>query len=290
MAKQSVPSVAGRGLSGELRQLRRGRRLKGASVAVQLGWQPSKLSRIETGQQGVRVEEVAALLAVYGVVGEERERLLAMAERSRDKGWWETHGTGLTAWSRTFNLFEAEATRVVSWQPLLVPGLLQLPEYTIALMKGCDVGAAEVETRVAARLARQAILARDDPPELHMIIDETVLRRPLGGHQLMTRQLRHLIELSERPNLSLQVVPLACGGHTGLDGGFVLFDFHRHPSVVHLEHKISGVFLEEPDQVAVFRRAADALAAIALSPADSKDIVARIAAEHEREGVSDDHA
>ncbi|WFE33269.1 helix-turn-helix transcriptional regulator [Micromonospora sp. WMMD975] len=290
MAKQTMPSVAGRGLGGELRQLRRTMRLKGSSVAVQLGWQPSKLSRIETGQQGVRAEEVAALLTVYGVVGEERKRLLSMAERSRDKGWWETHGAGLTAWSRTFNLLEAEATRVVTWQPLLVPGLLQLPEYTSALMKSCGVSPAEAESRVAARLARQAILARDEPPELHAIIDETVLRRPLGSHQLMVRQLRHLIELSERPNVSLQVVPLARGGHTGLDGGFVLFDFRRRPSVVHLEHKISGVFLEEPEQVAVFRRAADALTGVSLSPADSTDVVARTAAEHERGGVPDGHA
>ncbi|WP_434742526.1 helix-turn-helix domain-containing protein [Micromonospora sp. SH-82] len=284
MPKRSLPTVVGRGLSSELRQLRRGQRLTGSAVAAQLGWQSSKLSRIETGQQGVRVEEVAALLAVYGVVGQERERLLTMAERSRDKGWWEVHSAGLTAWSRTFNKFEAEATRIVSWQPLLIPGLFQLPEYTTALMRACGVAKADAEARVAARLGRQAVLARDVPPELHFIIDEVVLRRPLGGPRVMARQLRHVVSLADRPNLRLQVVPLAFGGHTGLDGGFVLFDFPFHPSVVHLEHKISGTFLEEADQVAVFRRAADSLAEKALNSVESIDFVVQVAAEYEREG------
>lgn len=252
------------------------------------GGDPTRLAavealRIETGQQGIRLEEIAALLAIYGVVGEERKRLLDMARRGREPGWWETHSVGLTPWSRTFIRFEAEATRIVGWEPLLVPGLLQLPEYTSALMKACGVAPADAQARVAARLGRQAILARDEPPELSLVIDEMVLRRPLGGRRLMARQLHHLIEMADRPNLTLQVVPLACGGHSGLDGAFVLFDFDRLPPVVHLEHRISSIFLEKPDQVDVFRREADTLARSALSPVESVKLIAQVAVEHERE-------
>ncbi|HEY0700318.1 MAG TPA: helix-turn-helix transcriptional regulator [Micromonospora sp.] len=283
MAKQHPPTVVGRGLGGELRQLRRASKLTGAAVARQLGWEPSKLSRMETGQQGIRVEEAAALLVVYGVIGEERKRLLGMAERARERGWWETYGTGLTPWSRTFIRLESEATRLVNWEPLLVPGLLQIPEYTRAVMRACGVPETDAQTRVAARLARQAILTKDEPPELRVLVDETAVRRVLGGPQVMARQLRHLAEAAAAPNVTLQVVPFSAGAHTGLDGAFVVLDFARDPSVVHLEHKLSSAFLEEPEQVAVFRREADRLAELALSPAKSVEFVARVATERERE-------
>jgi hypothetical protein len=237
---------------------------------------------METGQQGIRVEDAAALLVVYGVIGAERGRLLAMAERHRERGWWETFGAGLTPWSRTFMRLESDAVRLVSWQPLLVPGLLQTSAYTMAVMSSAGVTGTDARDRVAARLGRQAILARDEPPELHVIMDEMVLRRVLGSRQVMARQLRHLAELAERPNITAQVVPLSVGGHTGLDGPFLIMDFARDASVVHLEHKMSSNYLEEPDHVAVFRREVDRLAEVALSPSESIEFVLRIAAEHEQ--------
>jgi hypothetical protein len=164
-----------------------------------------------------------------------------------------------------------------------VPGLLQTPEYTKAVMKACGVTDADAQPRVAARLGRQAILARDEPPALHVIVDEGVLRRVLGSRRVMARQLRALLDTAERPNVTLRVVPLGVGGYTGLDGSFALLDFPRNRSVVHLEHKISGLFLEEPEQVAFFRREADRLTGVALSAAESADLVARVATEHERE-------
>ena len=116
-----------------------------------------------------------------------------------------------------------------------------------------------------------------------MLLDEMVLRRPLGGPRVMARQLRHLVEAADRPAVTLRVVPMAVGGHTGLDGSFALFDFPRNRSVVFLDHKLTGLFLEEAPQVAHFRREADRLAEVALSPVDSVELVARYATEHERE-------
>lgn len=280
---QQPTTVVGRGLGGELRQLRKERGLTAVSVAKRLDWQPSRLSRMETGQQGIAVEDVAALLVVYEVTGAERKRLLGMAERAKDTGWWETYGAALTPWSRTLIRLEAEATAIVNWQPVLVPGLLQTADYVRAVMRGCGVPEADAQGRVAARLGRQAILTRDNPPTLDVLLDEIVLRRALGGSRVMARQLRYLIEAAERPNVTLRVVPFAVGAHTGLDGPIMLLTFDRNRPVVHLEHKLSGLFLDDPEQVAFYRREADRLAEVALSPARSIDLVARVATEHERE-------
>jgi hypothetical protein len=237
---------------------------------------------METGQQGIAVEDVAALLVVYEVTGAERKRLLGMAERAKDTGWWEVIG-GLPAESRTLIRLEAETTSIVNWQPVLIPGLLQTADYVRAVMRGCGVPEAEAQGRVAARLGRQAILTRDDPPTLDVLLDEVVLRRALGGPRVMARQLRHLVEAAERPNVTLRVVPFDLGAHTGLDGPIVLLTFDRNRPVVHLEHKLSGLFLDDPEQVMFYRREADRLAEVALSPARSIDLVARVATEHERE-------
>ncbi|MFY1587376.1 helix-turn-helix domain-containing protein [Micromonospora sp. WMMD734] len=282
MAKAGQPTVVGRGLGGELRELRDARRLAQRRVAIRLGWQPSKLSRIENGIQGVSAADVASLLVIYGVTGDARKRLLGMAERSAEVGWWEAIG-GLSEESRTLIRLEAEATAIVNWEPMLVPGLLQTADYAQAVMVGCGVPADEAQGRVAARLGRQAVLTRPTPPTLHVLLDEMVLRRALGGSRVMARQLRHLVEATDRPGLTLRVVPLAVGGHTGLDGSFALFDFPRNRSVVFLDHKLTGLFLEEAAQVAHFRREVDRLAEVALSPVDSVELVARYATEHERE-------
>jgi transcriptional regulator with XRE-family HTH domain len=282
MARVNQPTVVGRGLGGELRELRQAKRLGLRRVAARLDWQASKLSRMETGVQGIRAEDVASLLVIYGVTGDERKRLLGMAERSGETGWWEVIG-GLSDESRTLIRLEAEATSIVNWEPLLVPGLLQTADYAQALMRDGGIDEHDAQSRVAARLGRQAILSRPQPPMLRMILDEMVLRRVLGDHRVMARQLRHLIDVAERPNITVRVVPLAVGGHAGLDGSFALFDFPRNKSVVYLDHKISGLFLEEAPQVAFFRREADRLDEVALSPTESVDFVARAATEHERE-------
>lgn len=275
-------TVGIRGLGGELRALRMTKQLSCRGVAEQLGWQASKISRIETGKQGAKVEDVASLLVVYGVTGDERTRLLTAAERAAQPGWWETNG-GLSQESRTLIQLEAQATRIFQLQPLVVPGLLQTPDYTRAVMKSCDVPEPDIEIRVVARMGRQAILSRDEPPTLHAIVDEMALRRVLGNPRIMARQLRRLIDSAEEPNVTFQVLPFALGGHPGVDGSFIVMDFARAKPVVYLDHKISGLFLEEPGQVAFYRDQADKLTELALNPTESVDFVARLARNHDRE-------
>lgn len=281
MAQRSQPTVAVRGLAGELRRLRRAEKLSVRGVAARLGWPASKLSRMETGRQGIRIEDVASLLVIYGVTGDERKRLLAMAERS-DPGWWEVL-SGLTVESRTLIQLEAEATAIFNFEPLLVPGILQTPDYARAVMRACGVSEDEAQVRVTARIGRQVILSRDAPPAVETIIDEGALRRVLGNPWIMARQLRHLMEAADRPAVTLRVVPWSVGGHTGLDGSFAMLQFDRNHPVVYLDHKASGLFLEEPDHVAYFRREADRLEAVALDPDDSMKLISQVIKERERE-------
>lgn len=282
MSNPRQATVISRGLSGELRELRKSKKLSLRKVATLLDWEPSKLSRMETGKQGIKVADVASLLVVYGVTGAERDRLLKMAERSDDTGWWEVHA-GLTDESKTLIRMETTATRIVDFEPLLIPGLLQVPDYTRAVMRACGLSEEDAEGRLSARMGRQGIFSRDKAPETRFIVDEIALRRVVGSPATMARQLRHIAETTEYPHVSLRVLPFSVGAHTGLDGSFMILEFERAKSVVHLEHKLSGGFLEEPDQVELFRHQADRLEESALSGGKSTDLVAAIAREHDRE-------
>ncbi|GGM40071.1 transcriptional regulator [Longimycelium tulufanense] len=283
MAAPKRPTVRTRGLAYELRVLRNQRNLTCRKAAEELGWQASKLSRMETGQQKIDVADVASLLVLYKVRGQERARLLELAKRAEERGWWETASPGLSNLSRTMIGFEADAVRITTFQLSLVPGLLQTADYTRALMRGGHVPAGEVEPRVVIRMGRQAILSRESPPEYLAIIDEAALRRRLGGTRLMARQLRHIVETAERPNVAVQVLPLSAEGHPGLDGPFTILNYTRGRSVVHLEHKISSLFLDKPEEVSVFSAAADTLRRTAMDPEQSVKFIEAVAWELERE-------
>lgn len=276
-----MATVIGRGLGAELRELRRSRKLTGKQVSETLGWPASKLSRMETGKQGIKVADVASLLVVYGVTGAERDRLLKLAERSDEAGWWEVL-SGLSDESKTLIRLETSATAIAEFEPLLVPGLLQVPDYTRAVMRACGLSEEHVETRLSARMGRQALLSREKPPEMRFIVDEMALRRVVGSPAAAVKQLRHIAEMLERSNVVLRVLPFSVGAHTGLDGNFTIFDFTRAQSVVYVDNKLSGGFLEEPEQIELFRREADRLEKAALSPGESADLVAAIAREHDR--------
>ncbi|GAA3052168.1 helix-turn-helix domain-containing protein [Actinokineospora globicatena] len=282
MATTKQPTVIGRGLGGELRVLREGRKMSLKEVADLLGWQASKISRMETGKQGIRPADVASLLVVYRVTGRDRDRLVKLAERSEDTGYWENQ-PALSAESKTLMRIEREASEIVIYEPLLIPGLVQTGDYVRALMRAGNVSAEDVDARVAARLARQAVLTKDTPPKLKMIVDEFVLRRVLGNPKIMARQLRHVLESVERGTTSFQVLPLSLFGHSGLDGSYTLMEFVRNLPVVYLDHKISGLFLEEPAHIEFFRDETDTLSELALSPVESAELVATIAREHDRE-------
>jgi transcriptional regulator with XRE-family HTH domain len=276
-------TVRTRGLGAELRDLRANTGLSTRAVAQQLGWSASTLNRMETGQRAITAEDVSALLVVYGITGPDRDRLLDAARDSDREVWWESTRTGLPEQLTALVGFESQTTRITDMSLVLIPGLLQTPEYTRAVMHAGGEPPMEAETRVAMRLGRQAVLSRPNPPEFLAIMDEAVLRRPVGGRVMMAEQLRHVIKVAERPNVSIQVIPYQHGAHTGLDGSFVVLEFAKAQTIVHLEHKRSGLFLDEPEIVAPFVSAVDTLRDTALDPRRSAEFVASVAAEYERE-------
>lgn len=272
-----------RGLGAELRELRKKAGLSTRGVAQQLRWSASTLNRIENGRRNTSSEDVAALLALYKVTGEERDRLVEFAREADQPGWWETTNSQLPAQLTALIGFESEATHITYVDLSLVPGLLQIPEYMRALLAGGGVAKSKIETLIVTRLGRQAILSKPHPPHYLAIIDEAALRRPIGGPKVMAAQLRHIVAVSERPNITVQVIPFQHGVHPGLDGPYVLLNFAKAQPLVHLEHKRSGIFVDEPDDVEVFTQTTETLRTTALDPNRSHEFIVSIAHEYEEQ-------
>ncbi|GDY34062.1 helix-turn-helix domain-containing protein [Gandjariella thermophila] len=274
------PTVKGRQLGTELRTLREGRKLTCDEAGRQVGMSASKISRIENGRRGARVEDVAALLALYRVHGGRREELLDLARQANDRGWWQrAYGDTLSARFRTYVGFEADAKLITNFESMLVPGLLQTAEYTRAVMRGGKVPEDLIEGRVAARLARKSILSREFPPHLVAIVDEQALRRPVGDTDVMRQQLDHLVTMANRPHIRLHVVPLSVGAHAGVEGPFVILDFDSAPAIVHLENHTSSLFLDDPRDVKSYRKLVMGLTNLALDQRESVEFIAGLARE-----------
>jgi hypothetical protein len=252
-------------------------------VCEQLRWPLSKLSRMETGKQCISEIDLGALLAIYEVHGQERQRLLHLAQRQDDPGRWETSLPDEPG-SKTFLRLEPEASALVNAQLVLVPGLAQTADYIRALMKAVGVPPDQIEERVAERTERRKILTRAKPSKLDMIVEESALRRVVGSHQVMAAQLHALLELAELPNIRLWVLPSARCGQVAFNDAFCLMHFHSGTGpVVYLETATSSIVLEEADKVDFYQRHASNLVKTALNPAESVNFVATLRKEYKRE-------
>jgi hypothetical protein len=273
--------VRSRRVSGELRRLRArsGHTCKTAGAA--LGISPSKISRIETGRIGLQADEVAALLGLYQASKPLREELLELVRRAAEPGWWQVQGSRLPELWQELIDFERSATAITNYEPLLIPGLLQTAEYAGALIAAANPALSEdeVETLVAARTARQALLGRPRSPRLLALLEEGVLRRVVGDPGLMRRQVRHLEDAATRPNVTVQVVPTAAGAHPGLEGPFVILEFDGDPTIVHLETRRGSACLDEDEDIEATTIALQHLQQVALSPDDSLALLAKVAHE-----------
>lgn len=204
---------------------------------------------------------------------------------------WDTGGTfermqdharmlSLPAWIREYNELESAATSLRSWQPIVVDGLVQTPEYARALLS-TRVGATadEIEMRVLSRLERQETLERDTPPLLWILLDECALRRPVGGPAVMQAQAEHIAELAERPSVIIQIVRTDVGAHDGVNGAFVIADFADAPGIVYLETALTGLVVDRPEQVTAARVSYEGLKAEALPRTASLDFIREMAKE-----------
>ncbi|GAA3458850.1 helix-turn-helix transcriptional regulator [Saccharothrix longispora] len=274
MSKQQS-SVATRRIGFELERLRRAAGHNLQNVAGALGVSISTLSRLENGKREPNVEEVASILTFLGVVGPERHRLLDEARGSGRTGHIEISPVR----SRTYRDFEMRATTITNYELMLVPGLAQTPDYTRAALNSLvfDQEKADIEARVAQRAARQNILNRPVPPQLHLIISEAALRLRAGAHGVMAAQLRHLITLSSRPKVSIRVVPALVGLHAGLSGQFSMLDFPDASTIVHTEDSVTSLFVDDYRQVQLYRLTAEKLMTVALDERKSVHLMVSIA-------------
>ncbi|MFI5551221.1 helix-turn-helix domain-containing protein [Streptomyces sp. NPDC051738] len=288
---QHGPAVRRRKLGAELRALRTGAGLTSGEAARLVGWHQSKVSRIETGASGVKPADVRILLDVYGVRDTQlRELLLALAGSDETGGrhhWWHAYRGVLPPTYRDFISLESQASAMRTLETSVVPGLLQTPEYARAVTRAAVSGLADepgaaderLDALVAVRLARQDVLHGDPPLQLSAVLDEAVLRREIGGPEVMSGQLRRLMEAGRLPQVRLQVLPFNAGEHIGITGPFVIFSFSNTSDldVVVLDHLTSSLYLERKEDLQAYTEAFNTLRIHALSPEESLDYIAALA-------------
>jgi len=282
MAKQQS-GVNTRGIGLELLRLRKDRGLSVKEVGDQIGVSASTISRIETGKKEPTSEEVASILTVLKVVGVEREQLIDRARRQDKPDMMESSTS--TEQSRNFLNFEQRATTIVAFGLMLIPGLGQTADYAHAALSALRVQDREedLEPWVGLRMRRQAILTRRNPPQLHWILTELSLRQPIGGPKVMGKQIRHLVDLAERPNITINVLPASVAAHPGLLGQFIIMEFATDPTVVYVEDKTTGLFLDDPDKVAIYKLTAEKLTELALDEQGSIRLLQSIMRDLDRE-------
>ncbi len=283
MAATPSPNVRRKRLGIELRRLREGCGLTCDQVGEKLDCSGPRISRIETGVIGVRPGDVRELLEIYGIGGEEADALVQLARDARKKGWWYSYGDVLPKWFEAYLGFEAEASRIRAFKPLVIPGLLQTQDYARAVLQAApDAGSAhEISGQVALRMERQAILTRENPVDLWMVLSETALRIRVGTPEVMRAQLQHLTEITELPNVTLQVLPFSTAAHVNPVSVFNILEFSSSlaPDLVYLEHLTGGLFLEREEEIHRYKVEFDHLMAEAHGTKRSTTLIAEVADE-----------
>ncbi|MGW3267083.1 helix-turn-helix domain-containing protein [Streptomyces sp. NPDC001056] len=282
---QNGPAVRRRKLGAELRTLRTGAGLTSGEAARLVGWHQSKVSRIETGASGVKPADLRLLLDAYAVRDAQlRELLLMLAGSEAGDGhrnrWWHAYRGVLPPTYRDFISLESQASAMRTLETTVVPGLLQTAEYARAVTRAAvkDLAEERLDALVEVRLARQDVLRSNPPLELCAVLDEAVLRREVGGPEVMARQLERLMDAARLPQVRLQVLPFGAGAHVGLTGPFVIFSFPSTSDldVVVLDQLTSSLYLERKEDLRAYSEAFRTLQSHALSPHDSLDYIAGI--------------
>lgn len=271
-------------LGAQLRRFRESAEITPEQAGHAIRASRSKISRMETGQVGFKSRDVTDLLALYGVTGEqEQSRFLSLARQASRPDWWTTYGDILPDWFEQYLGLESASATIRSFEIQFVPGLFQTEDYARAVTRLGHEAApwAENERRVSLRLRRQDLLARASPPRIWAVMDEAVLRRPIGGPAVMRAQLHHLIQVGNAPQVTLQVVPFARGGHSGASGSFTILRFAEQdlPDVVYAEQLTSALYLEQRSDVEHYLEVMDQLSGEALTPAGTTRLIEQVASQ-----------
>jgi transcriptional regulator with XRE-family HTH domain len=275
------PTVRRWELAARLRQLRVDAGLTVDQAAAHLMCSTAKISRLETAVRGASTRDVRDLCVLYQVTDDEREHLMSLAREAKERAWWQ-EARHLDAHYSTYIGLEAAATGIRDFEALFVPGLLQTPRYSRALIEGLRPAGtfepAVVDEMVAVRAKRQDQIWAADPPSLHFVIDEAALRRAVGSNAIMREQFSHLIEVSESQTAVVQVVPFAAGPHPGVDGSFIILEMATDgaPDVVYVESLLGEHYLDRPSDVERYSGYFDVIADRGLDRRASWDMLAAL--------------
>ncbi|MCX3063236.1 helix-turn-helix domain-containing protein [Streptomyces beihaiensis] len=294
-AGESSGSVVRRILLGsQLRRLRESRGITREAAGYSIRASESKISRMELGRVSFKARDVEDLLTLYGVTDDaERGALLSLAKEANVAGWWHSYSDVLPSWFQTYVGLEGAASVIRGYEAQFVHGLLQTSAYAHAVvergMRKAATGAApvdqdDIDRRVALRLERQKLLVAERAPQVRLILDEAALRRVQGGPEVMRGQLEHLIELSELPHLTVQVMPFSHGWHSGESGTFTLLTFPESDlqDVVFLEQLTSALYLDKREDVAQYTKAMTDLQEECPSPKESRKLIERVIKDFDR--------
>jgi hypothetical protein len=271
-------------LGAHLRRLREAQGVSREDAGWEIRASESKISRMELGRVGFKERDISDLLSLYGVDDEEeRERLLVLARQANTPGWWHRYGDVLPSWFQSYLGLEASAALIRTYEVQFVPGLLQTEDYAraVVLLGHGRARPEEIDRRVALRMQRQAILDRANPVQLWAVLDEAVLRRPIGSPQGMRAQLEALLEATTRPNIRLQIIPFDAGGHSAAGGAFTILRFpdQELPDVVYLEQLTSALYLDKRDDVEHYLDAMERLCVEANPPSRTPDTLRNLLKE-----------
>ncbi|MEV6622499.1 helix-turn-helix transcriptional regulator [Amycolatopsis sp. NPDC051106] len=274
-ATSSTPRA--RALAAGLREVREAHGVGLRQLARILGFAPQVLSLWEKGLRLPAVADVALILGFFHVRGEKQEYLLELARTARERDWV-TPGTPEIS-PELSGLVECErsATKITAWACTLIPGILQTPDYARAILDNSDLTRSQADAHLAMRLDRQKMLTRPEPVQYRAIIGERALREPIAGEDIMSDQMDHLLEVAERPHISLRVLPAEAGYHPGMLGSFFLYEYEDTPPIALLEHAYSSAFLHADGHIRSYLRLAKVLAGRALSEDASRALIAEAA-------------
>jgi transcriptional regulator with XRE-family HTH domain len=268
-------------LGAQLRRLREARGITREAAGDAIRGSASKISRLELGRVSFKDRDVADLLTLYGVLDEqERSGLLGLARDASASGWWHQYGNVMPGWFEVYVGLEEAASRIRTYEVQFVPGLFQTEDYARAVIRlgRPEAPADEIEHRVSLRMRRQQILTRPESPKMWAVVDETALRRPLGGPDVMRAQMAHLIEITRLPNVTLHVVPFHVGGHAAEGGSFTILRFSEPdlPDMVYLEQLTSALYLDKREDIDHYTAVMDRLCVQAEPRAATPGILAQI--------------
>jgi transcriptional regulator with XRE-family HTH domain len=282
-----VSTARRRELGAALRQLREQHGFNGLDMALRLGWTQTMVSRIETGKRPVTPMEVVKYTSACGVHDAQQDALIQLADEPDDYRL-KLHDGKLPDELRALIFHESTANTIENYETIYISGILQTEDYARAIFEAAGLfDATGIENRIKVRMARREVLTRVYPAQCEFFVHESALRVPIGGPRVMGEQMLHLLFASSRPQCSIRVVPASAGAYGLAFGSFHIFGYAEGAPVIYVEHQTTSEFLESPQELRSFRSTLKRLATVALDDARSREYIARLADDYERQGDRD---